>query len=861
MLTSPEIANRRAGPYRDSGGQEAGKICVPGAAELPAKGGDNPTRIAVFHSAWRTRDETCPDPGWRIVQSTLGWLTLELLVGVRRVPPISAMRTDRSVAPRPEVRRPAHAVPSHREPQVRPMARSVGAVLASIALSCTLTIGSAAFAAPGGSQTGPSEALFIAQIVLLLLVGRLLGEASQRIGQPAVMGQLIAGVVLGPSVFGAVWPAVQHAIFSGGHEQRVMLDAVADLGILMLLLLTGMETDLRLVRKARRAAASVSAAGILVPFAGGFALGQLLPESVLPRPDQRLVTSMFLGTALSVASVKIVAMVVREMGFMRRKIGTTLVASAIIDDTVGWTIIAVTSSLALHGALNAGSLAQSLVGTGIFLLASFTLGRRIVFWLIRWTNDTFVTDLPVVTAILIVMGAMALITHLIGIHTVLGAFVAGILVGESPILTRHIDEQLRGLVVALFMPIFFAVTGLNTDLAILKDPRLVVLTIGLIAIASVGKFSGAFLGGWLGGMTHRESLALACGMNARGSTEVIVASIGLSLGVISQDLFTMIVTMAVVTTLAMPPMLRWALSRLPLDPEEQARLEREAFEAKGLLSNIERLLIAVDDSPNGKLALRLASLITGSRGITTTILHLGRQSPEDAIAAAVASASAEAGTDGAGRSKVHVTLRSEAMPAQSAVSREVQKGYGLLVLGIEQTVAPHGGFHEEIARIAAIYEGPLAVVIARGPHVVCPEEESLNILVPVRGNKVSRRAAEIALGLARASDASLMALYVLGTVGLGAAQRRRGRPTPSRHDQEMVLSEIVELADRYGRPIRTALRLAAAPEDAILRQARLGNYNLIVMGVGRPASDALFFGKVAAAVVENSDRSILFVSS
>jgi Kef-type K+ transport system membrane component KefB len=141
-------------------------------------------------------------------------------------------------------------------------------------------------------------------------------------------------------------------------------------------------------------------------------------------------------------------MVVREMNFMRRKIGTTLVASAIIDDTVGWTL------LQSPPAWNATTLAQSVLGTGLFLLMSFTLGRRLVFALIRWTNDTFVSEAPVVTAILIVMGTMALVTHLIGIHSVLGAFVAGILVGESPILTQHINEQLRGLVIALFMPVF-----------------------------------------------------------------------------------------------------------------------------------------------------------------------------------------------------------------------------------------------------------------------------------------------------------------------------------------------------------------------------------------------------------------------
>ena len=133
-----------------------------------------------------------------------------------------------------------------------------------------------------------------------------------------------------------------------------------------------------------------------------------------------------------------------------------------------------------------------------------------------------------------------------------------------PILTRHIDEQLRGLVVALFMPIFFSLAGLHADLTHLRDPTLFFLTIGLILIASLGKFAGAYVGGALGGLSARESLALGCGMNARGSTEVIIASIGLSMGALSQNLFTMIVAMPVVTTMAMPPTLRWAFSRLAL---------------------------------------------------------------------------------------------------------------------------------------------------------------------------------------------------------------------------------------------------------------------------------------------------------
>ena len=211
-----------------------------------------------------------------------------------------------------------------------------------------------------------------------------------------------------------------------------------------------------------------------MPFACGFALGEFLPQvDAAATRTSGSITALFLGTALSISSVKIVAMVVREMGFLRRNVGQVIVASAIIDDTIGWIIIAITFGLALHGSVELGVARLDVLGaTLLFLGVSFTLGRRMVFWLIRWANDHFVSEAPVITAILVVMGAMALVTNAIGVHTVLGAFVAGILVGQSPILTRQIDEQLRGLIAALFMPVFFGVAGLSADLTVLKDPHL-----------------------------------------------------------------------------------------------------------------------------------------------------------------------------------------------------------------------------------------------------------------------------------------------------------------------------------------------------------------------------------------------------
>src|SRR6266571_4990859 len=318
--------------------------------------------------------------------------------------------------------------------------------------------------AADGGRPAPSEAIFLAEIIALLVCGRLLGEGMQRVGQPAVMGQLLAGVLLGPSVLGALSPELQQALFPTSHEQKSMIDAVSQLGILMLLLLTGMETDLSLVRKAGKTALSVSLAGIAIPFLCGILLGESLPNEMLPAADRRLITTLFLGTALAISSVKIVAMTIRELNFMRRTIGQVTVAAAIIDDTIGWIIIAIILGLAQHGRIELSSLAQTVFGTLVFLAVSFTIGRRAVFLIIRWANDNLVSEMPVIT-------------------TILGAFVAGMLIGQSPILTRHIDAQLRGLIVALFMPVFFGLAGLSANLGVLADPSSLLLSLLLIVIA------------------------------------------------------------------------------------------------------------------------------------------------------------------------------------------------------------------------------------------------------------------------------------------------------------------------------------------------------------------------------------------
>ncbi len=760
------------------------------------------------------------------------------------------------------------------DPAQRRSLRAAGFLFAAI----ILVLPTAAFAADNAASTN-SEAIFIAELGLLLLVGRLMGEAAQRLGQPAVMGQLIGGLLLGPSVLGLIWPAAQHALFPGTPEQKSMINAVSQLGILMLLLLTGMETDLQLVKRVGRAAVTVAAAGVALPFICGFALGEMLPDALLPNPGARLVTAIFLGTALSISSVKIVAMVVREMNFMRRDLGQIIVASAILEDTIGWVIIAVAFGLASAGTVDLWSLGRAVLGTAAFMAASLTFGRRIVFYLIRWTNDNFKSEFPVITVILLIMIAMALITQLIGVNTVLGAFVAGILIGESPILTRHIDEQLRGLIVALFMPVFFGLSGLSADLTVLKNPALALLALGLIVIASVGKFLGAFVGGKLGGLTRAESLALGCGMNARGSTEVIVATIGLSMGVLNRDLFTLIVTMAIVTTMAMPPMLRWALKRLPMRKKERIRLEREELDAKSFVTNLERLLLAADDSANGKFASRLAGVIAGSGGKPTTIVNMskddrgrkaaaktnGKEAKEKESKATVETAAGgidtlESHPDEEKPGDVDVTARSDKPKGPQAIAEEARKGYDFMVVGIDKTRSPNGGFSKDISLITNGFEGPLAVVDAHEPRRDRPPRRYGKILIPVNGTEVSRRAAEIGLTLARANDAQVTALFVTRANGGGSKANSAARKRATRRNERAILKDIGALGDRYDVDVRSTTLMNLAPGEAIIREAKRG-YDLVVLGVSRRPGETLFFGDTAAAVLERSDTSNLFVAS
>ena len=713
-----------------------------------------------------------------------------------------------------------------------------------------------------------TTALFIAQLILMLFCGRLLGELATRLSQPAIFGQLLAGVILGPSVFGAFMPELRHSIFPGTAALKSMIEAMSQIGVLLLLLLTGMETNLSLVNRRRRAVISTSVLGIAVPFGFGVLLAYAMPDSVVPDPAARLVTALFLGTALSISSVKIVAMVLIEVGAIRRDLGQLILATAILDDTIAWIIIAMIAGIATHGTVSVANIGMTLAGTLIFLGLSVTLGRSAIARIIRWSNDYMVIEVPVISAILLVMLVLALSTELLGVHTALGAFIAGVLVGHSPIMTEHIEQELRGFIIAFFSPIFFAVAGLGMDLRTLAEPTLLLLTLAVIVVASLGKFLGALAGGRLGGLTGAESLALATGLNARGSTEVIIASIGLASGALNSQLYTMIVAMAVVTTMAMPPTLRWMLARVPLRDEEAKRLEKEEAEEQDSVPKMERALVFVDGSANGAGAALLAGMFAAQRQILVTVMQkaeaaggvdipaTGRQILSAAVAAANKNEHASHGESPAPIATMTLNDLVHVKPIETddTVTIEAAKGYSIIFAGLEHPFAVTAKrFDERLQRLVEAFDGPIAIMLNGTRRA--SRETALDILVPTGGTPEARLALEIALALAKASNGSLTALHVFDP--REDTELLRGR---ARRQGMSVLVDARRLGKRSDVPVRAITMTNPSPEAAIRRAMRNSRYDLLVIGTSLRQGQTKFLGPRSTALVEMARTPTLLIA-
>jgi Kef-type K+ transport system membrane component KefB len=410
--------------------------------------------------------------------------------------------------------------------------------------------------------------LLLAEIVVLVVAARLGGELALRLGVAEVVGELVMGVLIGPSLFGKLWPGGFRALFPADPVQRSFLELIGWIGVIFLVLLSGFETRLGVLRTSGRAVIAGWLGGFLLPFALGLALGWVVPEALIGPGVQRPVFAVFLGTAMAISAIPVIARILMDLQLLGTRIGTLILSTAIADDTVGWVVLAVVAGLAADHQVHGGTVAVALVGTGAFVILAFTVGQ----WLVRKAFglvSTMRIPFAQATLILSVVFIGGAITEAIHVHLVLGSFVAGILIARTnwKLRDRAVVESIRPIGLGFFVPFFFAYTGIKMDLTTLTGSALWV-AVAAVVLACAGKLVGGAAGARAGGLAGWEALAVGAGRNARGAMELVIAAIGLSIGVLTLPMYSIIVLIAVLTTLMAAPLVRYFAFRSGSLPAE-----------------------------------------------------------------------------------------------------------------------------------------------------------------------------------------------------------------------------------------------------------------------------------------------------
>lgn len=402
--------------------------------------------------------------------------------------------------------------------------------------------------------------VFLLQLALLLFLALALGRLAARFKMPAIVGELLAGVIFGPSVLSHALPGFAGWLLPKQPDQMHLLDAVGQVGVLLLVGVTGMELKFDLVKRRGLTAVRVSLAGLILPLGLGVATGFLLPSSLLPGGTSPTVFALFLGVAMCVSAIPVIAKTLLDMNLLHRDVGQLTLASGVIDDVIGWFLLSIVSAMATAG-LSGETVATSLLYPVGVLVFALLVGRPVVRIALRAANRSPEPGPAIAVATLIVLlGAAA--TQAMGMEAVFGAFVCGVLIGTSGELDREKLAPLRTTVLAFLAPIFFATAGIRMDLTALGRPAVLAAACAVLAVAILGKFVGAYAGATLSGLNRWEALAIGAGMNSRGVIEVVVATVGLRLGVLGPATYTIVILVAIVTSLIAPPVLRVAMARI-----------------------------------------------------------------------------------------------------------------------------------------------------------------------------------------------------------------------------------------------------------------------------------------------------------
>lgn len=696
-----------------------------------------------------------------------------------------------------------------------------------------------------GAAGAEEVSLMLVHVAILLAATRFLGEVAQRYKQPSVVGELAAGILLGPSFLAHFFPEQAYLWMPTTAVAGHLLGVLTLLGSLTLLLNAGWEADLNLIRNHLRTATAVSISGIFIPFIGGALLGQFLPDFLVGEHHDRLLFSMFLGTALSISSISIISKVLSDLKLMRRDIGQTILASGTIDDTAGWILVSIVTTLARGQGITPASLGHSVGRLALFLFLNFTVGRWLVKRLVAWVQDETHGADRLLSMVVTLLFAWAAFADAIGLEPVVGAFFLGVLLSARRRVPREVRTKLRAVSQTALVPLFFAFAGLKVEMLPLLQPPLLGYGLLFLCVASGGKVIGTYLGARLIGRTdHWTALAMGAGMNARGSMEIIVATLGLTLGIIGPGMFTIIVVMALVMSFFTPIALTWIVPKITADPNEEQRLKREEMAEKSPVTRTARVLMPVHMRKEGieiyDYEVQISKRMTRDR-ISVTLLNVTDESQAEAAENYLASIMELFEDPKDVTSKVVIEE-----DVAEAILKESTKDYDILILG--SGPEPLSPLNRHLLKCAKC----MTLVVRQSPQP--REREKRKYLVPTNGRSEATRAAELAILLAQGED-EIQFLHVLDVKSHHEDYRIR------LHAAYEFLGHMRELANAHSIRHSAELRLGDSVNDIIVDVCRSRDIDAVVLGTHlRTTREQVYLGAEVEKIVAEAPCAVLVLA-
>jgi Kef-type K+ transport system membrane component KefB len=392
------------------------------------------------------------------------------------------------------------------------------------------------------------------QLTVILITCRMTGRLLRYLGQPQVVSEMIAGVLLGPSLLGLIAPDVQNFLFPPNASMSILY-ALSQLGLVLYMFLIGLELNRGLLLQHSRDAIAISLSGILTPLVMGGALGFMLAgnRQVFTEAIVSWQAALFVASAMSITAFPMLARILYESGMSKTKIGTLAIGAAAFNDAVAWVLLACVIAAVKRSA----SVAVLAVGGGAtYAVAMAFVGRPLFRWFDRATTRDDGVRVETLAVLLLVLMFCAWLTDLMGIYSIFGAFICGAVMPRGRF-ARDVTQMLEPMTVSLLLPIFFVYSGLNTQMNLLVQPSLFWIAVATIVVSFACKGGGCGIASRMVGTSWRDAAALGSLMNARGLMELILVNIALEKGLITHGLFTILVLMAIVTTLTASPLFNW----------------------------------------------------------------------------------------------------------------------------------------------------------------------------------------------------------------------------------------------------------------------------------------------------------------